>query len=166
MLHIQGTLKPTPDSMTEGPNYHSHGKLRQRKCAVLREHGEDAHRARHGYRVKWLVHHTNMTGSSVTSGLLKCSPKGYLTFSHYANSSCLMSQSPKALPPSSLCVIQNKYLKWHSPSENQKTKAHGFRLAFNADMKPRGDSIETEISNGCQRDGYMQRKIWNRLVTG
>lgn len=25
----KGTLKPAPDSMTEGPNYHSHGRERE-----------------------------------------------------------------------------------------------------------------------------------------
>lgn len=31
----EGTLKPTPDSMTEGPNYHSHGSVNV--CVIDRE---------------------------------------------------------------------------------------------------------------------------------
>lgn len=46
----KGTLKPTPDRMTEGPNYHSHE--RERKCVVQREQREEAHRERHRYRVE------------------------------------------------------------------------------------------------------------------
>lgn len=48
----KGTLKPTPDRMTEGPNYHSHGRERERKCVVQREQREEAHRERHRYRVE------------------------------------------------------------------------------------------------------------------
>lgn len=31
----EGTLKPTPDSMTEGPNYHSHGGERGAMCVCV-----------------------------------------------------------------------------------------------------------------------------------
>lgn len=33
----EGTLKPTPDSMTEGPNYHSHGRERERESVCCGE---------------------------------------------------------------------------------------------------------------------------------
>lgn len=56
-----------------------------------------------------IVHDANMTASSVTDGLIKCSPWGLLTFSHYANS--MMNQSPKPLAPSGFRFTQNKYLE-------------------------------------------------------
>ena len=56
-----------------------------------------------------IVHDAKMTASSVTDGLIKCSPWGLLTFSHYANS--MMNQLPKPLVPSGLRITQNKYLE-------------------------------------------------------
>lgn len=69
----EGTLKPTPDSMTEGPNYHSHGREREQVCVCAIER---VHRRRTEESERVLVHvcDANMTGSSVTNGLLKCSP--------------------------------------------------------------------------------------------
>lgn len=64
-------------------------------------------------RARWndveLVYDSNVTASSVTNGLIKRSPSGPLTFSHYANN--MMNQSPKPLAPSGLRITQNKYLE-------------------------------------------------------
>ena len=40
----EGTLKPTPDSMTEGLNYHSHGSVNVSVCVRERERERERER--------------------------------------------------------------------------------------------------------------------------
>lgn len=86
--------------MTEVPNYAPHGVV---EGGEMCEHGggeydvpEEGFALRSAYAEgsnRRLMHvcDLNMTGSSVISGLLKCSPWRHPTFSRDANSRCMMN---------------------------------------------------------------------------